>query len=173
MCLKCSKYEPMSREISIYFFMTKKLEAAEQNVGDQLKGAVGDLSRALGGAVTGAVGTIGGALKSVLKPSGAAGAVAGTTAGFVGPLKPAVAAAGGMATTGGIFSGMSTVGIAGVVAGMGLWLYGMGQAIGILPRKNDPLMDAIERRLQEAKDAGLPVLTKISKTQLKAPDKRR
>lgn len=160
---------------AIYYFMSKKLEGATQDITSGIKSAAGDLKSGIIGDI---VGTVGSGVKSLVTgltsktKTGAGLAAAGTAASFVGPLQPTATAAGGMATTGGIFSGMSTVGIAGVAAGVGLWLYGMGQAIGLFPRKKDAMQQAIDAKLQAAREAGIPIVSKIQKVQLKAPDKR-
>jgi hypothetical protein len=166
----------------VYYLLTKKLEAAETEAGAKID-AIG---AGLKSSVAGVIGLAGAGLKdlaaglAVKKAVGAAGTAAGTAAAakaaFVGPLQAVSAGPGpGIAAgTGGVFAGMSPVGIAGVVTFAALWTYGM---FNKLFPKSDPEQEAIDRQLQGARDRGewfgvangIVYGLKVTKSQLKAP----
>ena len=158
---------------AVYYFINRKVEAAETAAGSKIDA----ISAGLKSSIAGVVSSLGTGLGTLLKGKAAVGAVsagagaASAASKFVGPIKPVAAATAGpgvgaAAGTGGIFSGMTTAGIAGFATVAALWVY---TAFNKLFPKSDPEWEAIERRLQQAKDSGEPIFTKISKAQLKAP----
>jgi hypothetical protein len=150
---------------AVYYFMSRKLEAAETAAGSKIDA----ISAGLKGSVAGVAASIGTGLTSLLKGKGtAAGAQAGAGAaaaasGFVGPLQPAAAV--GTGYTGGL-AGLGTVGVLGAVATAAFFVYSAFHKI--FPSK-DPEWEAIERKLQEARAAGKPIISQVTKASLKAP----
>jgi len=154
----------------VYYFLNKKVEAAETKAGSQLDA----ISAGLKGTVTGIAASLGAGVKALtggLTKAGTAGTAttaAAAASKFVGPVQIATAGPGPAvaAGTGGIFSGMSTAGIAGFATVAALWVY---TAFNKVFPKADPEWEAIERRLQQARESGEPILSTVSKAQLKAP----
>jgi len=147
--------------IAIFYFLNKKVSAAETAIGTKLEGLAGGVVGTLGAGVKALAGGL--AAKTAIGAGSAAGTATAATVGTA-------AVSGGMATSGPIFGGMSTVGIAGVVSGVALWLYGMGRAIGLFGRKEE-LDPYTLNKLNLAIAAGT-VRRAVSKVQLKAPEKR-
>lgn len=150
---------------AVYYFMNKKLEAAESEAGKKIE----DLGLSLKAGVAGAVGAAGTALKGLFAGSKATAGVgaAGTAASFIGPVKPAGAALGmGTEAGAGALSGMTAAGATAGAAVVVLWLY---TAFKKLFPSKDPEWEAIERKLQEARAAGKPIVSQVTKAQLKAP----
>jgi len=150
---------------AVYYFINRKVEAAETAAGTKIDA----LSAGLKSGVAGVVASLGAGLKGLTGGLTKAGTAAGTAAAskFVGPLHPATATLGmGTEAGAGAFSGMSAAGIAGFATVAALWVY---TAFNKLFPKADPEWEAIERRLQEARDRGEPILSQVSKAQLKVP----
>ena len=145
----------------VYYFLNKKLEAAETKAGSQLDA----ISAGLKGTVTGIAASLGAGVKALtggLAKAGTAGTAttaAAAASKFVGPLKPAVVGTGYTGSAG-------AVGIGGAIVTGAMILYA---AFNRLFPKADPEWEAIERRLQQARESGEPILSTISKAQLKAP----
>lgn len=150
---------------AVYYFMNKKIEGAEAEATKKIE----DLGASLKGGVTAALGTAATALKGLFagsKATAGAGA-AGTAASFVGPLKPAAAGLGmGTEAGAGALSGMTAAGATAGAAVVVLWLY---TAFKKLFPSRDPEWEAIERKLEEARAAGKPIISRVTKAQLKAP----
>jgi hypothetical protein len=145
----------------VYYLLTKKLEAAEGKAASQID-AIG---AGLKSSVAGIVGMAGAGLKSlaggvgVSKAAGVAGTAAAAKAAFIGPLQPAVTGTGFTGTAG-------AVGIGGAILAGAMVVYA---AFHRLFPGSDPEQEAIDRRLQEARDRGELILTSVRKSQLKAP----
>jgi len=149
---------------AVYYFINRKVEAAETAAGSKIDA----ISAGLKSSVAGVAASIGTGLGTLLKGKAAAGAVsagagaASAASTFVGPVQPAAAKAVGTGFTG----SAGAVGIGGAIITGAMIFYA---AFNRLFPKSDPEWEAIERRLQQAKDSGEPIFTKISKAQLKAP----
>lgn len=156
---------------AVWFFLSKKVEAAEDKAASQIE----SISAGLKSSVAGVAASIGTGLKSLVAGKTASAAVGGagtaaSAAKFVGPIAPKGAALGmGTEAGAGALSGMTTGGIVAGAAVVSLWLY---TAFKKLFPSKDPEWEAIERKLQEAKAAGQPIVTVISKAQLKAPARK-
>jgi hypothetical protein len=150
---------------AVYYFMNKKIEAAESEAGKKIE----DLAANLKGGVAGVLGTAATALKGLFAGSKAGSAASGAAAAasFVGPIKPASAALGmGTEAGAGALSGMTAAGATAGAAVVALWLY---TAFKKLFPSKDPEWEAIERKLQEARTAGKPIISQVTKASLKAP----
>jgi hypothetical protein len=146
----------------VYYLLTKKLEAAEGKAASQID-AIG---AGLKSSVAGIVGMAGAGLKSLAGGIGvskaawpAAGSAAAAKAAFIGPMQPAVTGTGFTGSAG-------AVGIGGAILTGAMIVYA---AFHRLFPGSDPEQEAIDRRLQEARDRGELILTSVRKSQLKAP----
>jgi len=154
----------------VYYILNRKLEAAEGKATSQLDA----LSAGLKGTVTGIAASLGAGVKALtggLTKAGTAGTAttaAAAASKFVGPVQVATAGPGPAAAagTGGIFSGMSTAGIAAGAAVAAFMVYSLFHKL--FPG-SDPEQEAIERRFQQAVASGEPIFRTVSKAQLKAP----
>jgi len=142
----------------VYYFLNKKVEAAETKAGSQLDA----ISAGLKGTVTGIAASLGAGVKALtggLTKAGTATTAAAAASKFVGPLQPTVVGTGYTGSAG-------AVGIGGAIVTGAMILYA---AFNRLFPKADPEWEAIERRLQQARESGEPILSTVSKAQLKAP----
>jgi len=145
----------------VYYFLNRKVEAAETKATSQLDA----ISAGLKGTVTGIAASLGAGVKALtggLAKAGTAGTAttaAAAASKFVGPLKPAVVGTGYAGSAG-------AIGIGGAIVTGAMILYA---AFNRLFPKADPEWEAIERRLQQARESGEPILSTVSKAQLKAP----
>jgi putative Mn2+ efflux pump MntP len=145
----------------VYYFLNRKVEAAETKATSQLDA----ISAGLKGTVTGIAASLGAGVKALtggLTKAGTAGTAttaAAAASKFVGPVQPAVAGTGYTGSAG-------AVGIGGAIVTGAMILYA---AFNRLFPKADPEWEAIERRLQQARESGEPILSTVSKAQLKAP----
>jgi len=145
----------------VYYFLNKKVEAAETKAGSQLDA----ISAGLKGTVTGIAASLGAGVKALtggLTKAGTAGTAttaAAAASKFVGPMQPAVSGTGFTGSAG-------AVGIGGAILTGAMIVYA---AFNRLFPKADPEWEAIERRLQQARESGEPILSTVSKAQLKAP----
>lgn len=152
---------------AVYYFMSRELAAAETAAGSKIDA----ISAGLKGSVAGVAASIGTGLTTLLWGKGTeAGVQAGAGAaaaasGFVGPLQPAAAATVGTGYSGGL-AGLGTAGVIGAAATVALFVYSAFHRI--FPSK-DPEWEAIERKLQEARAAGQPIISQVTKASLKAP----